>query len=210
VDEISSRLREVTDGISPRYDNNSNLPSARRSDYSSDDSRDSSDLFDSPIEENLEEEEEDRKQREEELKAELHVATKRVEELKHTVKQTKSFIQIASSQNLLPNPKSFVNGTIVSTIASEVDSDDDSDGEEDDEGDVYIVDESGEFETDYFEDTKSDYERKSNLPSGSKRGGGGGKSQFHGLEDLPSPSGKLADRVYRLKMKYVVAKCIST
>jgi hypothetical protein len=59
---------------------------------------------------------------------------------------TKSFIQVASSQNLIlgNNARASVaaNGTLVSTIASEVDSDDNEDVEED----TYIVDETTEFE----------------------------------------------------------------
>ena len=150
LDEIGSRLKQATEGVGSRFESGSPksgaVRGARESSSGSevsDEEESVNDAWDRMAEDNIEDEEEDMKVREEELKAELNVATKRVEELKHTVKATKSFIQIASSQNLLQNPKSFVNGTVVSTIESEINSDD---SDEEDDDDAYIVDETAEFE----------------------------------------------------------------
>lgn len=146
MEEIGSRLKQATDGVSPRFESSSALqrPLGSSSESEVSDEETGSEPWEGMGGDNIEDEEEDMKNREDELKAELNVATKRVEELKHTVKATKSFIQVASSQNLLQNPRSFVNGTVVSTIASEVNSDDSEDDEEDE--DAYIVDETDEFE----------------------------------------------------------------
>lgn len=122
-----------------RFDNISAQP-VRRGYHSDSDSS-----GDSEIAANVSDDEEDIKDREDALKAELYVSTRRLEELKTTVQATKSFIQVASSHNVLSNPRqSFNNGTVVSTIESEANSD--GEDEQDDE-DTYVVDdENNEFE----------------------------------------------------------------
>ena len=150
LNDIESRLREATEHASPRFDNFSTESTAHRDGpkgYLKDsDSEDDSVDWDRRGAVEVEEEE-DLKQREDDLQAELSFATRRVEELKHTVMATKSFIQISSSQNLFSSPphgRASVNGGAagVSPIVSNVLSEDDD--EEDD--DTYIVDETTEFE----------------------------------------------------------------
>lgn len=146
-DELHERLEEATRGKQSRFDIDSN--SDRRQSVSNkgkvsngliledgSDSGSEEDIWEKGVREsNVEEEEEDLHRREEELRAELNFATLRVEELKRTLQETKSFLgpRLPTRQN------KDTRGSVV--VAKEESFED----EEDDE-DLYEFEEADELE----------------------------------------------------------------
>eukprot|EP01041_Mallomonas_annulata_P008586 gene8586-17713_t len=219
--ELNDRLREVADGASTgaalnsARSNNSNANhdpySARLSeldpdDYQSDGSSASegeeSAVWDQGAG-NITEEEEDMRRKELELQAELHVATKRCEELKHTLQETKTFLDAkgVSFRKVNNNNNNATKGkggaTAIPPVATIVSNADDDD-EDDDEFDDY--DESGDDDSDDNgeSDSASQPPQSSRVTSPppinvSKQ------SPYHNLSDPPSPSGRLGDRIQRLR-----------
>jgi hypothetical protein len=139
AEQLHDRLNEATRGNGNRYDQevpntgrNSVGPVAALSDSGSEDE---GSVWERGSH-NMEEEEEDLHRREEELQAELNFATLRVNELKRTLQETKSYLGPRMPTRGKDAPPSFKNIPVVQA--------DDSEGEDE----FYDEDEEGAFEDD--------------------------------------------------------------
>jgi hypothetical protein len=234
LDELADRLQEVTKG-KPRYDssdekgqapvgsgagrppparsvNNAPLP---RDDAFSDDEDESNEWGRGGASNvNAEDEDEDMLAREEELKAELNMATMRCDELKKTLEVTKSFIgdvkavSIKAPYQPIGNPD---RGQDVSRrpppiIANESDTDEFDDaasvGSLDDMEDSWgpanlqPVNQAIKQQDDSVMVTP----RKVREPSEAVK-----ESPYYNLQDPPTPSGRLSDRIELLKQRCIEA-----
>ena len=101
---------------------------------------------------NVEEEEEDLHKREEELQAELMMATKRCQELKQTLQETKSFMDARGlTKQQVPDPRSATKGArgaaggvAAATIQSEIEEEEEEDDDTFDYEDEDYEDEDNE------------------------------------------------------------------
>lgn len=167
----------------------------------------------------LQTEDDDLHQREEQLQAELTIATLRCQELKRTLHETKSFVchmsSVRDDRSGLPKPMKPTINTIESAVDSDVD-----DYEDD-----------ADFEESYNEDYEEPPTQRSSYseapqPKGSGKSSGAGdksstrdvtprkfagaplrvdKDQYRDLHDPPTPTGRLGDRIERLRQKCVEA-----
>ena len=94
---------------------------------------------------NIDEEQEDMNRKEEELEAELNIATKRCEELKRTLKETKSFLDargVSLRKDSIPKPRSSIHEAVsilsVDTFDEEDDTFEEEDEDEDSDDEVHI------------------------------------------------------------------------
>jgi len=218
AEDLHDRLEEATRGKQSRFDVESG--SERRSVGLSNKSKANNGLImeegsDSGTDEdiwekgngesNLEEEEEDLHRREEELRAELNFATLRVEELRRTLQETKSFLGPR-----LPTRQSR-DTRVTGGQPKEVNEDDDDDDEED----LYELEEADELEESCEDNLKlrlkgisSNINDEANFDDASN-----GDKTIRRIK-LPeaavaytenSPSGKLSDRIERLRQRCMEA-----
>jgi serine/threonine protein kinase len=200
----------------PESDSDEELWGARKDDDNNDDSNDSS-------------EEEDLAAREEELQSQLNMATTRCETLKKNLQETVSFASSFQAPNpddavrkpvagAGPNGRPVVSGggigriseKIASSLSDDVDPEDDDlyDGSDSDEDDAYPVRNheglglgvvpSGDNRPTLDSDDATP--RKGNKPSLAVKA-----SPYIGLQDAPSPSGKLGERIERLRQRCIEA-----
>lgn len=171
---------------------------------------------------NVEEEEEDLKAREEELRAELNFATLRCEELKRTLQETKSFLgprlptrgkdtRAVPTSNVGHHQGNAANHREVMREEEEEEEEDEDLydlGEEDDNEDEPISTKGGRPSNlntnldDYYPKEMDGADRTVRRIKPLEAGGG---NVYNGLEDAPSPSGKLSDRIERLRVSCMEA-----
>jgi non-specific serine/threonine protein kinase/NIMA (never in mitosis gene a)-related kinase len=190
--------------------------------------------------EGFDDEEDIRKSREAELEAELNNATKRCQELKRTLQETKSFINGKPSGGGSTSATTTTAAAAAAGKAAQVPPVADVDTEDEDDEDVFDFDEDSIVEspeasgignsggTNSSADSPSSIYRydKQALGIGSQRQSSDGsdaetprhhqglnlavkpaprQTPYHNLADPPSPSGRLADRIVRLKQRCVEA-----
>lgn len=194
--------------------------SAANSGYNSDSGSEPDELFNHPADD-VKEEEEDMFRREEELRAELNFATLRVEELKRTLQETKSFL----GPRLPTRGRDLVSagkvGAVLAGMAVGIvkgPSEDLYNDEEEDDEDLYDLDDS-----DGDQDVSD--ARAAPVKAGNSRADAGDEklqletgdatyrfmkapepavnNAYIGLQDAPSPSGKLADRIPSLRQRCI-------
>ncbi len=150
---------------------------------------------------NASEIDEDMREREEELRAELNIANNRCNELKMTLQQTKSFIGLLGNNNNNVNVKPVQgNGKVppISTINSN-----DEDDEEDYDTFEYDSDDNNINSNSRMSENTTDLNvtpRKQQYPSSAVK-----PCPYYNLQDAPSPSGKLADRIDKLRQRCIEA-----
>eukprot|EP01034_Spumella_vulgaris_P021638 gene21638-27678_t len=215
-EELHDRLNDATKGKGNRYDS-ADVPNTGRNSVGH-----ASALSDSGSEDegsvwergshNMEEEEEDLHRREEELQAELNFATLRVNELKRTLQETKSYLgpRMPTRGKDAP-PASFRNIPVV-----QADDDDGGEGEDDfyDEDDEGVFDEDDEEEEEESRSGKRYPDNNSNVNSNSgprpdetvrrlrpQQAEVVSNNSGYALQDPPSPSGRLGDRIDRLRQR---------
>lgn len=215
MDEMSNRLEELNRGKS-RYESPVVAHAAPIEGGASDDDDDSQGsgldgdsimLNDGDDENNLEEQE-DLEKKEEELKAELDYATMRVTELRQNLQATKSFLgpRLPTRQNTRGQPAGGGMGPLedkphVKVEGGDSDSDDsflsDEEVEQVDDG---KWDGNGNSKPPLHAEDKADQTIK-RLKSPPTQGDRNPRNQYMPLQDAPSPSGRLADRIERLRQR---------
>jgi len=169
-------------------------------------------------------EDEDMKKKEEELKAELQFATMRCEELKRTLQETKSYIAPVAVNGGKVGAATGPSQRTAATGAGNdnLDDEEEEDGDEYEEGDDYDYGDSVEYEESWADDEP---------PTSSNSGKSMGvsiethnssdshitprklrpqalavrESPFTGLQDPPTPTGRLSDRIERLRLRCIEA-----
>jgi len=145
------------------------------------------------------EEDEDMRKREDELRAELDFATTRVEELKRTLQETKSFLGPRLPTRGKDAPAgggAMGGGKLPAADEEEVDEDDDlleyEESDEDDIPEEPSIKNAGRNGNEHKIDVVDSTVRVSALPP---------QNAYGGLQDMPSPSGRLSDRIERLRQR---------
>lgn len=154
-----------------------------------------------------EEEFEDMHQREVELQEELQMATLRCQELKQTLQATRSYIESRGGvpAQARPGPKP---SRLESGLSSEDEDDDAFEYDENDLGENQLDEESTEdtpppYVNERFEAKESkDYDI---TPRVSSKNVAIKPSPYQNLQDPPTPTGKLADRIKRLRFRCIDA-----
>ena len=165
--------------------------------------------------------EEDIEIREEELRQELNMATLRCEELKKTLLETKSILGVnASVDNKRSNShvaaaNAAANNKMKSIIGSDSQLfDDGSDSgseysdygsDEDESNNVPAAAQQGGSKTSSEKSAESKLELRTPRKVKPLNAGGVGESPFIGLQDPPTPTGRLSDRITRLRQRCVEA-----
>jgi non-specific serine/threonine protein kinase/NIMA (never in mitosis gene a)-related kinase len=234
VNELSDRLFEATKGLGKpnRFESDSEPPTDRESGRSRDTSVDNAnigkrienELFSSDSSggeddesvnwdaesNNGAEEDEIMNRREEELQAELQMATLRCDELKRTLIETKSFIdpKVASKkpQSSMANKKPQGGPVPSYDNLDEVSSDDEDEFEEyedsndyDDEPVVVSKSSNSDKRNEAKEDPNTTPRKQKSLNIAVK------ESPYYNLQDPPTPTGRLSDRIERLRQRCIEA-----
>lgn len=175
-------------------------------------------------------EEEDMKRKEEELKAELQFATMRCEELKRTLQETKAYIAPADGKAAGSNAKA---GAGVGKGQSNYNgrdgagggggggggAEDDEDEEDEEDDDEYEYEDSVDYEESWADDDPPPPTSGKNMippqdpidsshvtPKKPKpQAIAVRESPFMGLQDPPTPTGRLSDRIERLRLRCIEA-----
>lgn len=196
-----------------------NALSVDADDDSDEASENNSDVWENAANDDDEEVDEDMHRREEELREELNLATRRCEELKSTLQVTKSFIEGRAGASMmgasrLPGGAAGVQRTkIVNDVIA---SDSDELSEDDDEEEA---EESYAFDADedlYADDSDEESARPAGKPPLPKQDPNETprvrpppiavkQSPYKNLQDAPSPSGRLGDRITRLRTRCIQA-----
>lgn len=228
-EELNDRLEEATRGKASRFESDgpsekrqsgrgvpaetgkSSASSTQLGDEGSD-SASEEELF-HKADVNREEEEEDLHRREEELQAELNFATQRVEELKRTLQETKSFL----GPRLPTRQGKETKAPAPAPVANPKDA---MYEEEEDEEDLYELDENSEYEESYEDYSAKgkakqhpsslntgydDYHGQQDVADRTIRRMQAPQVAYGALQDPVSPSGKLSDRIERLRQRCMEA-----
>merc|ERR1711871_677622 len=146
---------------------------------------------------------EDIKKREEELEQELKFATIRCSQLKSTLRETKSMLKLPSEEGQGKKVRSTGSGGVSPSENEDYLSSSDEEYEEYDGEDLYYESEATADASVGQESASSDLE--STAPRVQVRTPKAVKQNpfYNNLEDAPSPSGRLADRIDRLRQKCI-------
>ncbi len=209
ANELSEKLKQATNGKANRFDagpksayneHSSNENTQRMGAIGSDTDEDveldaDDDALFERLPSNPDDEDEDMHRREEELQAELQMATLRCEELKRTLQETKTLMGDAPvGKKVVPTVPDKKGGQ--TTYANDDDDTESDDYYDDDEDEN---DKRAAPPSTVFEDVNAT-PRKHKPNNAAVR-----ESPYVGLQDPPTPTGRLGDRIERLRQRCIEA-----
>lgn len=208
ANELSEKLKQATSGKVNRFDAG---PKNMHNDHSSNENTQRMGAIGSDTDDDVEldadvdalferlpsnpdDEDEDMHRREEELQAELQMATLRCEELKRTLQETKTLMGDAP-----PGKKVVPSGSDNKGLVTYGNEDEDTESDDSFDDDEYENDKRAVPLATVFEDVNAT-PRKHKPNNAAVR-----DSPYVGLQDPPTPTGRLGDRIERLRQRCIEA-----